>query len=269
MTSHCPRKCLFSCYCLLLTMASEMRRWCIYRLQNALRCQTAITCSHSIRCKVIVLHSCEFDLISLSLGYHYKRCGASHHHLAFKFELKSADQAIAHGAFEEGLEFAKSSFSLAQTHSELLVLLDVLATALEDMSYNSAPSPLFSLKASCEDGRQFSTSPADILSASSNMGENLSLWEEDKLIKDFSALKREVEQASADKLQSESTAPARHQVIVPNKPASGFLTWQASYTKRKRDEQIITIGVHSSDSMPSLPEEPPASTASQACCTIS
>lgn len=181
--------------------------------------------------------------------------------MAFKFELKSADQAIAQGAFGEGLEFAKSSFLLAENRPELSILLDVLTAGLEDMSYNRSPSPLSpkasmatSMYASAGSGGDTPTTPVTPTSTRSINSRRISMGfgGGDKLTKDYNALKQNVEKAIANKHKferqgiiksdSSSSEAERKKFLNENRSASTSLTWQASYTKKKRDEKRTNSG---------------------------
>ena len=67
-----------------------------------------------------------------SLGYHYKR---SNHNqaLAFKYELKAADQALSRGAFADGLDLMTSACALAVSEPEWDIAAEVLKLAVSDL----------------------------------------------------------------------------------------------------------------------------------------
>lgn len=55
------------------------------------------------------------------------------HDLAFKYEIKSADQAIGQGAYNDGLEFLHTALKYANHKVELRLLLELIAIAKEDI----------------------------------------------------------------------------------------------------------------------------------------
>lgn len=159
---------------------------------------------------------------------------------AFKYELKSADQAIAEGAFVEGLEFAKSALSIAEHQAELYILLDVLNAGLEDMAYNlnnrslSQSSPL-----------KERISPS-IFSRNSRNATIFST--SDKLMKDYNALKHDVENLANGRKSSKTghhvtiqeekfDADNEKRERLRNRSATTTLNWQASYANRKREKK--------------------------------
>lgn len=67
------------------------------------------------------------------LGQHYLK-SVGHRNLAFKYELKAADQAISRGAFSDGLVFMEAATKLAVTKPDLKVVSDVINRALRDIA---------------------------------------------------------------------------------------------------------------------------------------
>jgi hypothetical protein len=67
------------------------------------------------------------------LGQHYLK-SLGNRGLAFKYELKAADQAISRGAFSDGLMFVEAATKLAVTKPELKVISDVISRALRDIA---------------------------------------------------------------------------------------------------------------------------------------
>lgn len=65
----------------------------------------------------------------------------SHHYIlsdtcqseAFKYTVKSADQAIYRGAFADGLEFVENASKLEATSADLSILVQVIERAIEDL----------------------------------------------------------------------------------------------------------------------------------------
>jgi len=67
------------------------------------------------------------------LAQHYLK-SVGNRGLAFKYELKAADQAISRGAFSDGLVFMEAATKLAVTKPELKVVSDVIQRALRDIA---------------------------------------------------------------------------------------------------------------------------------------
>lgn len=67
------------------------------------------------------------------LGHHYKK-SIGKRHLAFKYHIKAADQAISRGAFNDGLKFVDTASNLAVSKLELRVLIAVVSRALDDLN---------------------------------------------------------------------------------------------------------------------------------------
>eukprot|EP00981_Chlorochromonas_danica_P003669 scaffold681_cov173-Ochromonas_danica.AAC.32 len=177
------------------------------------------------------------------LAYHYKKSGVEYREQAFKYELKSADQAIAEGAFVEGLEFAKSALSIAEIQAELYILLDVLNAGLEDMAYNlnnrsfNQPSPV-----------KDKVSPSIFSRNSRNGGTIFNFGTSDKLMKDYNALKQDVENLAQGRkspktghhvtIQEENLdADSEKRERLRNRSATTTLNWQVSYAHRKREKK--------------------------------
>lgn len=76
---------------------------------------------------------CVILSLLLSLGAHYSK-SLGNRGLAFKYEIKAADQAISRGAFSDGLFFLEAAQKMAVTKPELKVLSDVIARALRDIA---------------------------------------------------------------------------------------------------------------------------------------
>lgn len=68
----------------------------------------------------------------LSLARHY-RFDPALRRLAFKYSIKSADQAVSVGAYDDGVRFAREAYEKASNKSEFRVLLKVLDAGLEDI----------------------------------------------------------------------------------------------------------------------------------------
>lgn len=66
------------------------------------------------------------------LGYHYKKAGNCRS-LAFKYELKAADQSLSQGAYSDGIDFLHSADKLASSRTELSILLEVVNRAIVDL----------------------------------------------------------------------------------------------------------------------------------------
>ena len=66
------------------------------------------------------------------MGYHYRHC-TDMRDQAFKYEIKSADQAIGQGAYNDGLEFLKSAMESSAHKYELRLLLELIFIAKEDI----------------------------------------------------------------------------------------------------------------------------------------
>lgn len=165
------------------------------------------------------------------LGYHYKRCPEKRP-LAFKYELKAADQQVAKGAYSDGLTFLKSAAKLAQREVELDVVLEVINRAIEDIREEnkqaSAPNTLMRLQS-------FYTGSTDTRSNGFVLRYNAL---KKLLLRKKDSLHRESEQA----ITSEKNADRKKELLqkARNEAQAGTLTWQPSYVAGKRDSSQST-----------------------------
>ena len=166
------------------------------------------------------------------LSVHYSKSHGKRA-LAFKYKVKSADQAICRGAFSDGLTFLQASATVAVAKAELRVLIDVINRAINDLQLILSPPS----KGSSKKDRKFAKRLADI---------SLCLDESDiiKRIMEYDALKIEVEAsltrmshpsmadtvgtANAVSMASQKMSSAKFK-----KQLSSKLNWQPSYVASK------------------------------------
>jgi hypothetical protein len=162
------------------------------------------------------------------LGYHYKRC-PDKRALAFKFELKAADQQVAKGAYSDGLTFLKSAGKLAERDVELDVILEVISRAVDDIKENMgilAPPPTTTLMRlqSFYSGSNNSRTNGFVLRY--NALRKLILQKKEKL-------RKESEKAIASEKSMDKKKQLLEKARLEGKEAT--LTWQPSYVAGKRD----------------------------------
>jgi hypothetical protein len=89
---------------------------------------------HRNAAKYIESHySANLRLFYQSLSYHYS-CSRGHRPLAFKYTLKSADQAISKGAYRNGLALLDNAVKLSRySKGEIGKLIEVVNRGLRDM----------------------------------------------------------------------------------------------------------------------------------------
>lgn len=73
----------------------------------------------------------------ITLGYHYQKSNLRRH-LAFKYRVKAADQAISRGAFSDGYRYTQAAADLAESKPELNMLLKVISMAIRCISRQNA-----------------------------------------------------------------------------------------------------------------------------------
>lgn len=77
-------------------------------------------------------------LVYARLGFHYRH-SKNNRHLAFKYEMKAADQVISKGAFTDGLRFVENAFESAATKGEWELLVDFIEGTIDDMEIAEEP----------------------------------------------------------------------------------------------------------------------------------
>lgn len=200
------------------------------------------------------------------MAVHYKLSGPQFRDSAFKYELKSADQAIAQGAFTEGLDFARAAYMLAETKAEYSILLDVLVAGLEDLALARSPNPPQTPRESSWQQPLTPTTPVTPVTPSTPAGGrvgaskrySISAGSGDKLTRDYQHLKNNVERAitqlqrkkeaslaaaaAAIKANAELTEEERKRMLLAHRTPSTQLNWQASYVTRRKDERRTQSG---------------------------
>ena len=180
-----------------------------------------------------------FFTINDRLGYHYKRC-PDKRALAFKYELKSADQQVGKGAFSDGLVFLKSAIKLAERDVELDVVLEVIARAVEDIKENTgmlAPPPTSTLQRlqSFYTGTNNSRTNGFVLRYSA--------------LRKFVLSKKELLRKESEKLIASEKSVEKKKELLKKARAEkkqGTLTWQPSYVAGKRDSSANSTPTASS-----------------------
>lgn len=165
------------------------------------------------------------------LGYHYKRC-PDKRPLAFKYELKAADQQVAKGAYSDGYTFLKSAAKLAEREVELDVVLEVIDRAIEDIreeskSMSSPASNTIMRLQSFYTGSTDTRSNGFILRY--NALKKLVLRKKDSLHK-----------TSQKAITSEKNVDKKKELLLKAREDENAarLTWQPSYVAGKRDNSI-------------------------------
>lgn len=201
------------------------------------------------------------------MGYHYKRC-PDKKDLAFKYELKAADQQVAKGAYSDGLYFLKSAAKLAEREVELDVVLEVINRAIEDIR---------------EESKQHATAPTNALMRLQSFYTGSTDTRTNGFILRYNALKRLVlrkkstlHKATESVIASEKNADRKKELLqkARHDAQSGALTWQPSYVAGKRDSSqstgMLTSRGDSNRSNKSIDERGTAGVSTGGCkCIIS
>ena len=166
------------------------------------------------------------------LGFHYKRC-PDKRELAFKYEIKAADQQVAKGAYSDGLAFLKSAAKLAEREVELDLVLEVIDRAVADIKehMSTAHSPR-TVTTALQRLHSFYT-------GSHNSRTNGFVLRYNAL-KKFVLTKKEKEKKERienDKNESEKSTEKKKELLerARKEGKEGMLTWQPSYVARRSD----------------------------------
>eukprot|EP01032_Pedospumella_encystans_P010797 gene10797-12592_t len=171
-----------------------------------------------------------------TLGYHYRRC-PDKRPLAFKYELKAADQQVAKGAYGDGLNFLKSAAKLAEKDVELEVVLEVIDRAIEDIKEQNGQATVAMGHSTIKRLQSFYTGATD----SRTNG----------IVLRYNALKKLVHtklaqlKADADRLIAEEKSADRKKAMLQKarqENTGARLNWQPSYASSKRDLSSNTTG---------------------------
>jgi hypothetical protein len=176
--------------------------------------------------------------VSCRLSQHYKK-SIGNRGLAFKYELKAADQAISRGAFNDGLVFVEAAAKMAVTKPELKVVSDVIARALRDIA------PISNAKIAASVRKVTHKSFGGTTDAANSK------------IAAYLDVQAKV-QASLDKFAKNSN----NNVLGGKAPNDARLTWQPSYVASKMSE------VDSDDESASA-KKPGSKAPSSSFCVIS
>jgi hypothetical protein len=182
----------------------------------------------------------------ITLGHHYQKSNLRRH-LAFKYRVKAADQAISRGAFSDGFRFTQAAADLAESKPELNMLLKVISMAIRCISKQNASIGVMP-------ARRLSGSfvaPAPPLTASSNnynstsnsnnnsnnnstQGQGHGLRAEYLKLK--IAMEAKLEKLSKGHVKAEEASPGNKNRIVISKQPSARLTWQPSYLAQNENQ---------------------------------
>lgn len=156
------------------------------------------------------------------LGHHYKK-SIGKRHLAFKYHIKAADQAISRGAFNDGLKFVDTASNLAVSKLELRVLIAVVSRALDDLNPQ--------LKISSGKSRRIS------FNRSKTITNTIAAYMQLKINAE-AAFGKVSKTASGKNGSNEGGTPlptATNRILVSRQP-SAKLTWQPSYVAARNSE---------------------------------
>lgn len=146
--------------------------------------------------------------------------------LAFKFQVKAADQAISRGAYNDGLVFVNNAVPLAVSKPELKVLLEVINRGLVDITQ--------SVKATQTQFRRLSRSFSPNEQVGNRIASymNLKLSTEaalEKLTKGSAPSIKEEPGRKSNKSPGPGGAP-----MLSNRQPSARLNWQPSYVASRK-----------------------------------
>lgn len=166
-----------------------------------------------------------------SLGFHYHKSN-QRRHLAFKYKVKAADQAISRGAFSDGLRFTQAAAELAESKPELAMLLKVISIAIRDIaSIGGVPQRRNSGSFVAGVG----SSPMS-LSTNNNNPQTRSQGLRSEYLKLKIAMEAKLEKLSKGHVKAEEASPGNKNRLVISKQPSARLTWQPSYLASKQDD---------------------------------
>lgn len=166
------------------------------------------------------------------MGHHYKN-SLGKRHLAFKYEVKAADQAICRGAYNDGLKFVDMASNLAVNKSELKVLIAVISRALDDLSPQLKIGNGKTRRLSFNRGKALTNTVAAYMQLKINA--EAALGKVSKTVNlSSSASIRTTPASGVDEL---TPLPASNRILVSRQP-SAKLTWEPSYVAARNNSEI-------------------------------
>jgi hypothetical protein len=186
--------------------------------------------------------------------------------MAFKFELKAADQALSRGAFSDGLVFTKASMKLATELAELTVLVEVIEGAIAEMMANDASIKVASKPVGL-------LTAVDLSTATKPTAVNKTIIEYQKLKKDAELAIVKLRKAEAQDSHAAKIA------LLKGRSANEGLSWQPSFIASKRESSHTNLsqdddddeeegGVEKKGSGNPWPGEVSVTCVEQPCCVV-
>ncbi len=174
-------------------------------------------------------------LIIFRLGYHYSNSGPEAREMAFKFELKAADQALSRGAFSDGLVFAKASLKLAEQLAELQVVVEVIEGAITEMINNDAVRNAAVTKP---------VSTVGILSVINLTPSITPTVAVNKTLIEYQKLKKDVELAVLKRRRTDDqNSRTMKMALLKGRSANEGLSWQPSFIASKRETSHLNLNM--------------------------
>jgi class 3 adenylate cyclase len=190
----------------------------------------------------------------IALGHHYQKSNLRRH-LAFKYRVKAADQAISRGAFSDGFRFTQAAADLAESKPELNMLLKVISMAIRCISKQNSSigvmparrlsgsfvagvaSPLTASSnnhSSTNNNIINTNSSSNNNNSSNNQGQGHGLRAEYLKLK--IAMEAKLEKLLKGHVKAEEASPGNKNRIVISKQPSARLTWQPSYLAQNENQ---------------------------------
>lgn len=181
------------------------------------------------------------SLNTFRLSYHYRN-SQGRRALALKYTVKSADQAIARGAFSDGLSYLQMARPLAVSKAELGVLLDVVNAALKDLQPTGLAEKMRRVGVSLQQVKTadnqskhqqgFTRLKLELTKTieSYNRGESR---QTNKNMFDMSNLN----DASKNSVYFHNIGRSGSTFSIRNRQTSTKLTWQPSYVSKKKQKE--------------------------------
>ena len=181
---------------------------------------TRTICTDCVRCILTLMYSLYFHVCRL--GHHYKK-STGKRHLAFKYHIKAADQAICRGAFNDGLKFVDTASNLAVSKLELRVLIAVVSRALDDLNPQVKTNSVKTRRISFNRSKTITNTIAAYMQLKINA----------------EAAFGKVSKTSSEKCgtgEGGNALPAATNRIIVSRQPSAKLTWQPSYVASRSSE---------------------------------
>jgi hypothetical protein len=176
-----------------------------------------------------------------SLGHHYHKSNLRRT-AAFKYKVKSADQAISRGAFSDGLHFTQSAAELAESKAEIVMLLKIISMAVRDLGQmlgglSQMQPRRNSFIASTPNPNLNNTNNNTNNNNNNNNNTHPSSGLKSEYLKLKVAMEAKLDKLSKGHVKAEEASPGNKNRLLISRQPSERLTWQPSYLASKQDSE--------------------------------